>query len=96
MIIIFWDVTPYGLVECYQCFRGTCCLQNVGKRLHSITSQKLVIFTVTAVAKMETYNLNCAFKLQKVNLYWHMQDTESTASRSNADDYLLINPSRVM
>jgi hypothetical protein len=25
-ITVFWDVTPYILVDIYQCFRGTFCL----------------------------------------------------------------------
>jgi len=43
-ITIFWDVTPFSLVEMQQCFGRTCCPKDgSGRSLHSITSQKRVI-----------------------------------------------------
>jgi hypothetical protein len=45
-ITVFMDVAPCSLVEVYRCFRGACCFQNYGGRLHGAASQKTVIFEI--------------------------------------------------
>jgi hypothetical protein len=48
---VFWDVVLCSVVEVYYCFRGAYCLHHQGTdyRLHSATSQKTVIFILTAM-----------------------------------------------
>jgi hypothetical protein len=48
---VFWVVAPCSLVELYQRFRGPCCLHHQGDEssLHGATTQKTIIFILTAV-----------------------------------------------
>jgi hypothetical protein len=42
-ISIFWNVTQYSLVHCYQCFRGTCCfLHSFALRRESDDSSEML------------------------------------------------------
>jgi hypothetical protein len=38
--VIFWDVTPYSLVEAYRHFRGKYCIHIQDKRLSTANKQK--------------------------------------------------------
>jgi hypothetical protein len=39
-IAVFWDVTPYSLVNRYQRFRGTCCFCLQGRRVNCAENKK--------------------------------------------------------
>jgi hypothetical protein len=67
-IAFFCNVTPYSLVNCYQCFRGICCISLQRKchvvvwqitgstRLHNVMSNKTVISIGNTVKNFKSHN----------------------------------------
>jgi hypothetical protein len=56
-IIAAWDVTPCSLVGRQKRLGGISCLQLQDEKLHNVTSQLTVIFTVTAVSTLDPADL---------------------------------------
>jgi hypothetical protein len=92
---IFWNLTPYSMVEMWQRFRRTCCFLfyykersnmllrntcNNRTRLHGVTSQKVIVFVINTEI---TSNLILIEILRE-------QDTGTSRTGGRQDKYLVM------